>query len=415
MEKTILVIGTFDTKDDELGYLIDCIKGQGGNVLSMDVSVLGDPSEPTDISKHDVALAADTTIEDIIAFGDENLAFQAMTRGASAVVKKAFEDGRFDGMIALGGTMGTDLALDCAKALPLGVPKYLVSTVSGSVLIGSDRYASDIQTILWAGGLYGLNPICKSSLSQAAGAVLGSARAVEPPKDGKPLIGMTSLGSSCLKYMKKLHPELTKRGYEIAVFHTTGMGGTAFENLATEGAFVCVMDFSLQEFVNGLSGSAVNSGPDRLKSAGRAGVPQMVAAGASDIVDFAGWQDFPDAFKGRPYHDHNRLIKSTALSGEERAEMAKAIADCLAEAKGPTHMFLPLQGIEEWDREGQDMHDPEGLAMFNKAAGAALEGRVEASELDCHINDDAFCEAVLAKLDEWVATGIVPAGQPENL
>jgi uncharacterized protein (UPF0261 family) len=412
MEKTILVIGTFDTKDDELGYLIGCIKGQGGDVLTMDVSVLGDPATPTDISKHDVAAADDMTITDIIALGDENHAFRSMTRGAVAIVQKAFEDGKFDGMIALGGTMGTDLALDCAKALPLGVPKYLVSTVSGSPLIGADRLAPDIQTILWAGGLYGLNPICKSSLSQAAGAVLGAARAVERPSGDKPLIGMTSLGSSCLKYMKKLHPKLSERGYDVAVFHTTGMGGMAFESLAAEGAFVCVMDFSLQEFVNGQSGSIVNSGPNRLRAAGQRGVPQMVAPGATDILDLAGWQDFPPAFEGRPYHEHNRLIKSVAFNDDERRELANTMAECLVDAKGATHVFLPQQGIEEWDREGEEMHNPAGLASFNAAARKALTDRVEFSELDCHINDDEFCDAVLAKLDAWVADGIVPAGKP---
>ncbi len=411
MTKTILVIGTFDTKDDELNYLIGRIRSDGGNVLTMDVSVLGDPTEPTDISKHDVAGAVGETIEGLISLGEEGEAFEKMSAGAALTTRKLYDEGRFDGMIALGGTMGTDLALDCAQALPIGVPKYIVSTVSGSPLIAADRMAADVQFILWAGGLYGLNPLCKSSLSQAAGAVLGAARVVEKPEFDRPLIGMTSLGSSCLTYMKPLHAELTKRGYDVAVFHTTGMGGMAFEKLAGQGAFACVMDFSLQEFVNMLSGSLVSAGTDRLKSAGRSGTPQMVAPGASDILDLAGWQEIPAKFSDRPIRGHNRLIKNVAFNAEEKADLARAIADRLAEAKGPTQFFLPKGGVEEWDREGNAAHDPDGLSAFCAAAEAALAGRVDTTVLDCHINDAEFCAAVLAHLDGWVAKGIVPAGR----
>ncbi|MBV7396898.1 Tm-1-like ATP-binding domain-containing protein [Mameliella sediminis] len=412
MTKTILVIGTFDTKANELDYLIGRIRDEGGSVLTMDVSVLGDPPQPVDITKHDVAAAADCTIDMLIALGEEGEAFEKMSAGAAATTRRLYDEGRFDGMIALGGTMGTDLALDCAQALPIGVPKYIVSTVAGSPLIAAERMAADVQFILWAGGLYGLNPLCKSSLSQAAGAVLGATRAVEPPAFRRPMIGMTSLGSSCLKYMKRLHPELVARGYDVAVFHTTGMGGMAFEKLATQGAFACVMDFSLQEFVNMLSGSLVSAGADRLTGAGRSGTPQMVSPGASDILDLAGWQDIPDRFKGRPFHQHNRLIKNVAFNASERRHIAREMAARLAEATGPTHVFLPAHGIEEWDRPGAPAHDPEGLAAFIAEAEAALSGRIPTTVLDCHINDEAFCEAVLARLDSWIAEGVVPTGVP---
>lgn len=411
MTKTILVIGTFDTKADELAYLIGRIQGEGGAVLTMDVSVLGDPPEPTDISKHDVAGAVNETIDGLIALGEEGEAFEKMSAGAAVMTRRLFDDGRFDGMIALGGTMGTDLALDCAQALPIGVPKYIVSTVAGSPLIAAERMAADVQFILWAGGLYGLNPLCKSSLSQAAGAVLGAARAVEPPAFNRPMIGMTSLGSSCLKYMKTLHPELTARGYDVAVFHTTGMGGMAFERLAAEGAFACVMDFSLQELVNVLHGSLVSSGNDRLTGAGRSGTPQMVAPGASDILDLAGWQDIPVRFADRPFHQHNRLIKNVAFNAEERSAIAQEIVARLAGATGPTQYFLPKAGVEEWDKPGEAAHDPEGLAAFVAASEEAAEGRIDMTALDCHINDSAFCAAVLDQLDQWVDAGIVQKGK----
>ncbi len=405
--KTILLIGTYDTKEPEMRFIEQAIKAQGADVLTMDVSVLGDPLEPTDISKHEVAQAAGMTIEDVIAQGDENKAFRVMSDGASKAVTQAYADGRFDGMLATGGTMGTDLALDCAQVLPMGVPKYIVSTVSFSPLIPPHRLAPDIQMILWAGGLYGMNSICQSSLAQAAGAVVGAAKAATIPDRSKPLIGMTSLGSSCLRYMKTLKPALEERGFEVAVFHSTGMGGMAFEKLAGEGAFACVMDFCMQEFGNLMAGSVVSSGEDRVTNAGRLGTPQLVAPGALDLLDFAGWQDIPDQYADRPFHEHNRLIKSSVFNGDERRAWVRELANRLEAATGPVHFFLPVHGVEAWDKEGEEAYDPEALAEMMDEARKVMPGRVPMTEIDAHINDAAFCDHVLAQFDEWVAEGVV--------
>ncbi|MCB1366524.1 MAG: Tm-1-like ATP-binding domain-containing protein [Rhodobacteraceae bacterium] len=406
-DKTILVIGTYDTKNDELDYIVARIRGAGGNVITMDVSVLGDPEAPTDISKHAVAEAAGSSIDAAIASGDENTAMQIMAAGSAALTARLYAEGRIDGMIALGGTMGTDLALDCARALPLGVPKYVVSTVSFSPLIPADRLSADIQMILWAGGLYGLNAVCKSSLSQAAGAVLGAARAVEKPERTRPVIGMTSLGSSCLYYMKRLRQPLEDRGFDVAVFHATGMGGMAFESLAREGFFAAVMDFALPELGNLMVGSVANGGADRLTSAGRRGIPQIVAPGCTDLIDFAAWQEVPTRFADRPFHAHNRLIASAGLTGDERRELVRDIAGRLEQATAPVTVILPNRGIEEWDKAGEAAHDPEGLAAMLDEFRKAINPPAELVEIDAHINDQEFADTALAILDGWVAKGIV--------
>ena len=405
--KTILVVGTYDTKSDELMYLAERITSQGGTAMTMDVSVLGDPVEPTHVSKHAVAEAAGSSIQAAIDSGDENTAMQIMAQGASALTSKLHADGKIDGMIAMGGTMGTDLALDCARSLPLGVPKYIISTVAFSPIIPADRLSADIQMILWAGGLYGLNSFCKSSLSQAAGAVLGAARAVEPPVADRPVIGMTSLGSSCLSYMKLLKPALEDRGFEVAIFHATGMGGMAYENIAANGGFACVMDFALPELGNLMVGSVINAGADRMLNAGRAGIPQIVAPGCLDLIDYAGWQDIPERFQDRPFHEHNRLIKSSGLNAEERRETAREIAKRLLPSSSPTHVILPNQGVEEWDKEGEPAHDPEGLAAFCDEMRKVIQAPIGFSEIDAHINDQAFADKALEILDGWVADGTV--------
>lgn len=406
-DKTILIVGTYDTKNDELAFMAQCIEELGGTALTMDVSVLGEPQIAVDYTKHQVAEAANSSIQAAIESGDENSAMQIMALGASRLTLQAYLDGQFHGVVILGGTMGTDLALDVCQALPLGVPKYVVSTVSFSPLIPPGRLSADIQMILWAGGLYGLNSICKSSLSQAAGAVLGAAMAAKPPANDKPVVGMTSLGSSCLSYMKLIKPALEERGFEVAIFHATGMGGMAFESVARQGGFACVMDFALPELGNLLAGSVINGGEDRMLNAGAASIPQLVAPGCIDLIDFAGWQSIPERYQDRPFHAHNRLIKSSGLNAEERRETAREMVQRLDRAQAPVHIILPNQGLEEWDREGQEAHDPEGLAAFCQELRLQVPASMGFTDLSAHINDQAFADEVLRLFDAWLADGTV--------
>jgi uncharacterized protein (UPF0261 family) len=301
--------------------------------------------------------------------------------------------------------MGTDLALDLCAALPLGVPKYIVSTVSFSPMIPPDRLAADTQMILWAGGLYGLNSVCKASLSQAAGAVLGAARAVEAPKRDRPLIGMTSFGKTVLRYMTTLKPALEARGFEVAVFHATGMGGRAFESLAAEGAFAAVMDFAPQEVGNHLYGSPISAGADRMENAGARGIPQIVSIGCYDLIDFVGWQPLPEAFRDTPAHAHNRLLTSVIQTADQRRALAQVMCEKLGRAQGPVTFLLPRQGGNEWDRPGGPLSDPEALAAFCDEMRRSCPANVTLIELDAHINDAAFHDAAMAVFDAWVAEG----------
>jgi uncharacterized protein (UPF0261 family) len=407
----ILLIGTADTKSPELAFLKERILECGGEVVFMDISVLARGTLKAEISNEAVAAAAKSTLQEIAALGDENAAMAKMAEGAAALASERHAEGWIDGMLALGGTMGTDLALDVASALPLGVPKFVISTIAYSHLIPPERVAPDLMMILWAGGLYGLNDICRSSLAQAAGAVVGASRAGRRPSNARPLIGMTSLGKSCLRYMEYLLPALETRGYDVAVFHTTGMGGRAFEHLAAAGAFVAVMDFSLQELANHCAGSIVTAGADRLEGAGRRGVPQLVAPGAIDMIDFPAWRDNPWSRDGRNYHTHNRLIASVAATGEERRAVARRIAQKLTLAKGPTVYLIPCQGIEAWDREGEPMHAPEALAAFLDETRRLSLGPARRIEIDAHINDAAFAEAALDVFDAWVRESHVEKGR----
>ena len=209
--------------------------------------------------------------------------------------------------------------------------------------------------------------------------------------------------------MKLLKPALEQRGFEVAIFHATGMGGMAFEQIARQGGFVCVMDFALPELGNLLAGSAINAGNDRLLNAGISNTPQIVAPGCLDLVDFAGWQDIPEQFADRPFHAHNRLIKCAAMNGTERRNCAREIANRLSQSAAPAHVLLPLHGVEEWDRPGEAAHDPTALAEFIEEIRQVIKPPIALTEIDAHINDQQFADAALAVFDDWVNQGLIEA------
>ena len=219
-DKMILLIGTYDTKNGELDYMADRIRSLGGGVTTMDVSVLADPKRPKDYSKHDVALAGDQSIQAAIGSGSVHRALNILSDGACVLSKRLASDRSSDGVFILGGTTGTDLALDVCQALPIGLPKYVVSTVSFSPVIPAKRLACDIQMR----GLYGLNSGCKASLSQAVAAVWGAACAAQPPQTDRPLVGITSLGTSCLRYVKALKLTLETQVMRLRSFMQWGWG-----------------------------------------------------------------------------------------------------------------------------------------------------------------------------------------------
>jgi uncharacterized protein (UPF0261 family) len=411
-KKKILLVGTADTKADELLFMKRCIDSMGGEAAIMDVGVLGKPPFEPEYPNTLVATAASTTLQSIATCGDENEAMKKMAEGAVNLTLRLYAEGRVHGLLALGGTMGTDLALDVTAGLPLGMPKCIVSTVAFSHLIPPQRLAPDLMMMLWAGGLYGLNSICSSILSQSAGAILGACAAVERPVTRRPRVAIGGLGKSCLSYMVHLNPELEKRGYEPVVFHCTGMGGQAMEALIRQDTFVAVFDLAVNEVAGWLHGSVVNAGPDRLEAAGARGVPQIVAPGASDMIDFQSWAEIPPTARDRPTHIHNRLIGSFTLTGAERVELASCIADKLNKARGPTAFLLPRKGIHAWDLPGEPLHDAQAHQAYGDALVRALRAPVEIHDLDLHINDPQFVDRALEIFDRWVAAGLIPRGLP---
>jgi uncharacterized protein (UPF0261 family) len=207
--------------------------------------------------------------------------------------------------------------------------------------------------------------------------------------------------------MVHLKPALEARGFELAVFHATGMGGRAFESLAAMGEFAAVLDFAPQEVGNHMLGSAISAGEDRMTNAGKAGLPQIVSIGCYDLVDLVGWHPVPPALAGQDLHDHNRLITSVSMNGTQRREMARTICAKLAAATGPTVLLLPLKGGNEWDRAGGILEDAEGLAALVDELRKHCPDNATLIEIDSHINDVAFADKTLELLDRWIADRVI--------
>ena len=394
-EATVLIIGTVDTKADELLFMKGCIEDQGGRALLMDVGVLGDPPFLPDISKHDVAAAADTTIEAIIALGDENDAMTKMAEGAAALTARYHQADEIDGMIALGGTMGTDLALDAASALPMGVPKLVVSTVSFSPLIPAERLPADLMMILWAGGLYGLNSICRASLAQAAGAVLGARRAAQPPQSG-PARGRNDVAGQVVPFLHGV-PDAGAGGTRLRGRHLPHHrhGRTGFRVAGRPGQV---------RGRHGFQPAGSCQPPERLrrqrrgKPAGRRAPPAFPRS----------WRPArPTWWTCRPGPACPRIRRARLPRAQpadrigdpdpdDRRRTARVIGEKLAGAKGKTAFRRRLKGIEEWDQSGEDLHDPEGLAAFIDECRTAIAPRGASSNATRHINDAAFVETALA-------------------
>lgn len=403
MSKKIAIIGTLDTKADEVRYIKQRIEGRGHQAIVIDIGVLGHVPFTPSVSRQQVAKASGVTLEEIAAYGDEAKAMGKMAEGAAKVVKELHANGELDGVLAIGGTMATDLALTVMKGLPLGLPKLIVSSVAFSHLIPPDAVSADLMMVLWAGGLWGLNSICKRVLDSAAGAISGAAEAYNTEEAiQKPLVGVTSVGHSYCKYLYWLKPALEERGYEVVVFHTVGMGGMAFEQLIADGTISAALDLSVIEVSNPVLGSTVSAGDNRLETAGKMGIPQIVAPGCIAGVDWTTWKPIPRKLRNRSLHIHNRLISSAKTTKEEKAIVGKVIAKKLNKATGPTAIVIPLQGFEEFDRPGCPLYDPEGRKAFTQALKQNIKPEVKVIELDAHINDKVFSDTVLSLFDEMM-------------
>lgn len=398
---TVLLLGTLDTKGVEYVYVRECLSAMGVATLVVDAGT-GEPQAVVpDISREELARAAGTTSQALADAGDRGAAVQAMANGAAVVVRRLYDEGRFGGILALGGSGGSSIAAEAMRALPVGVPKLLVSTMaSGDVrpYVG----AVDVTLMNSVVDIAGVNSVSAQVMANAAGAIAGMVRAGPAQTERKPTIAATMFGVTT-PAVTRARERLEAAGYEVLVFHATGTGGQSMEALAADGFLDGVLDLTTTELADELVGGVLSAGPDRLTAAGRAGIPQVVSLGALDMVNFGPKDSVPEQFASRNLYVHNPTVTLMRTTADECRELGRRIGSKLSGATGPTVLFVPLRGVSMIDVEGQPFHDPDADAALREGLRETLSDQVEVHELDRAINDEAFADAMADRLHELIS------------
>ncbi len=386
---TVLLIGTLDTKGEEIAFVKGLIEARGHRALVMDAGVFP-TDEPADIPAEEVAKAGGNSLETLRNARDRGGAMAVMQAGVALLTRQLYEDGRIDAVLGLGGSGGTALASAGMRVLPVGVPKVMVSTVaSGDVSPYVD--VKDIAMLYSVVDIAGLNRLSRRVLGNAAGMVCGALEQAIPPSDDKPMIAASMFGVTT-PAVTKLRERLERSGYEVLVFHATGSGGRAMEGLVRDGFISAVADLTTTELADELVGGVLSAGPERLTAAGQWGIPQVVSVGALDMVNFWALDTVPETFRERKLYQHNANVTLMRTTREENLELGRILAEKLNAATGPVTLLLPLRGLSMLDAEGQAFHDPEADRALFGAIREGLEPQVKLIELDAHINDDLFAE-----------------------
>ncbi len=405
MTKNIVVVGTLDTKGEEVEYLKGLIEKRGHKAIVIDTGILRAAPFPAEVTREQVAEAAGTDLKEIIALGDESEAIAAMARGASKIVQELHSSGGLDGIVALGGSMGTSLGIAVMKALPLLMPKLMVSTVAFLPILSPQVVGKDLTVMPTVADIWGLNRITNRVLENAAGAIAGMVENYEAKGiPEKALVGVTTVGSSACKYVPWVKPLLEARGYEVAVFHTNGIGGATFEEYVEQGLLAGALDFSFFELTNYLYGT--NLGVDRLEAIGKRAIPHVVAPGAANWFSWYGPPEtIPPRFKERTLSWHNPLTVGMTMTSDEMVSVAEVMARKLNKALGPTVLLIPTQGFSEYDKPGGRFYDPEGRSAFIEALKSHIEPSIKVIELDLHINAPEFSQEAVAIFDSLMKQG----------
>lgn len=394
--KTIAIIGTLDTKGREFGFIKSLIEERGMQTLCINTGVF-EPAFEADVSNAEIAAAAGANIQEIVAKKDRAMATDVLSRGLEKLLPELYASGKFDGVISAGGSGGTSMAAPAMRALPIGVPKMIISTMaSGNVsqYVGT----SDLIMVPSIVDVEGLNDISRKIFTNAVNALCGMLHfPSEVKSDGKPLLAATMFGvtTPCIKAAKEY---LESQGYDVLVFHATGAGGMSMESLIDAGFIKGVLDITTTEWCDEVVGGVLSAGPHRLEAAGRKKIPQVVSVGALDMVNFGPWDTVPPQFADRNLYKHNPTVTLMRTTAEELRQIGGRIAEKLNQAEGKTVLMLPLKGVSAIDVEGTPFYDPEADQVLFDILRSEVGDSVEIIEMDNAVNDEMFALAAAKKL-----------------
>lgn len=404
MPKPIAIIGTLDTKGQEVDYLRGLLRARGAETWVIDPGVLGEPAAEADFGREEVARAGGAELAALVAAGDKGRAIQTMIDGTRAIVVRLWAEGRLGGVLSVGGGQGTAIGTAAMQALPIGVPKVMVSTMaSGRSIFEPYVGTSDVTLMHSVADILGVNAVTRKIFANAAAAVAAMAQAAEGVQDsGRTVLGVTMLGltTPCILRAKET---LEGHGFEVVGFHANGTGGRSMERLVEEGLIRGVLDVSTQELTGHVCHGLFDAGPGRMTAAGRMGIPQVVTPGGTDYIVLGPLSSLSDEQRRRPLIIHNPNITLIRTAREEMAELGRLMATRLNAARGPAAVLVPMHGFSFSDRPGHAFYDPAADAALVEALEAGLEPRVELVQIEAHVNDPPFADAVAAKMEELMA------------
>jgi uncharacterized protein (UPF0261 family) len=397
MAPSVFLFATLDTKGPEAAFVRSLLVSWGIPVTLVDVGAIGAPTVEADIPRERVFELAGTSLDAIQRKNDRGEAVTSAADGAARIARAACERGEVAGVLALGGSAGTTIGTAAMRALPLGVPKVMLSTLASGMI---RQYVRDKDIVMLNSvvDILGINRVSREVLSQAARTMAGLVKFPGPVREAsdKPLVAATMFGVTT-KCVERAREALERAGFEVLVFHATGNGGQAMESLVSEGLIAGVLDLTTTELADEHVGGFLSAGPGRLVAAGRAGIPQVVSTGALDMVNFYALESVPAKFRERTFYRHNANVTLMRTTPEECAAIGADIALKLSSATGPVAVLLPGQGVSAIDKVGQPFDDPVARRALHDAIRTGMPGG-DVRELDLHINDAEFADTAAAKL-----------------
>jgi uncharacterized protein (UPF0261 family) len=363
--KTIAVVGALDTKGDDFAFVKAEIEGRGHRAWVINTGVVGEPSFSPETSAAVVAEAGGTSLESLRQQADRGAAIEVMTRGIAVVVKQLHDQGKIDAVFSMGGSAGTIIGTAAMRVLPVGVPKVMVSTLAGG---DTAAYVGTKDVVMFPAvvDVAGINRISARIYANAVGAVVGMVETAVPDIEDKPLIAASMFGNTT-RLVDQCRAILAERGYETLVFHATGTGGKTMESLIQDGYFAGVLDVTTTEWADELAGGVLSAGAERMDAAAQQRLPQVIAPGCLDMVNFWAPDTVPGKYKERKFYHWNPNVTLMRTTPDENATLGRILAQKANQSTAPVAFFLPLQGVSILDSPGGEFWWPEADAALFEA------------------------------------------------
>jgi uncharacterized protein (UPF0261 family) len=397
MSKTVVLVGALDTKGVEFGHVRRLIEDHGLTTVVVDFGVMGPPAFEPDVTRDEVMAAAGGDPGRLASGEHKDEAMRSMGAGLAAVVRRLHGEGRLDGILGMGGSSGTSIATTAMRALSVGIPKLMVSTMGGGD-VSAFAGTRDITFMPSIVDIAGLNRISRRIFANAAGAIAGMVLAdVHGKADERPLVVASMFGNTT-PAVDRAREALEAAGYEVVVFHAVGSGGRAMEGLITDGHAAASLDITTTELADEVCGGVMSAGPERCLAASRAGIPAVLVPGCVDMANFGAPQTIPEKYAGRTFYRWNPDTTLMRTGVDENRRIGEMLAAAANAATGPVSVLLPLGGVSMLDAEGREFWDPAADRACFEAIRGTVRPDVTVTEVHAHINDPALADRAVEEL-----------------